>query len=206
VVIALGSESVTEMLVGPGEDPIPTEEKLIMKKVAVVGAVVAGGAAAAMAIVAGTASAVVPGDCTGTVTLLAERGIQPGVVAECESDPRVQVDETHDGLRQPTDLPERAARESEPARPGSGGASMTEPGGSPDGTSRERYGADADSDNRRGDNGGRASESAASGSAASGSAASGSTASDSADDTAGGSDSDADAGDSTESPERGGVG
>jgi hypothetical protein len=110
-----------------------------MKKVAVVGAVVAVGAAAAMAIVAGTASADVPGDCTGSVNLLGEPGIDPLVVAGCESVSPLGVGETNDDLRRLTDLPGWTAQDSVPARPGPGLTSTAEPGGSQGGVSRERY-------------------------------------------------------------------
>jgi uncharacterized protein YraI len=73
-----------------------------MKKVAAVGGVVAVSAAAAMALVAGSASAEVPGRCTDNVNVRAEPSTDARIVALCESGTRVQVGESRDGFLQLT--------------------------------------------------------------------------------------------------------
>jgi uncharacterized protein YraI len=82
-----------------------------MKKVAAVGGVVAVSAAAAMALVAGSASAEVPGRCTDNVNVRAEPSTDARIVALCESGTGVQVGESRDGFLQLTNLKGWAAQQ-----------------------------------------------------------------------------------------------
>jgi uncharacterized protein YraI len=82
-----------------------------MKKVAAVGAVVAVSAAATMALVAGSASADVPGRCTVNVNVRAEPSLDAKIIALCESGTQVQVGESKDGFLKLTNLKGWAAQQ-----------------------------------------------------------------------------------------------
>jgi uncharacterized protein YraI len=82
-----------------------------MKKVAAVGTVVAVSAVGAMALVAGSASADVPGRCTVNVNVRAEPSINARIIALCEAGTQVQVGQSRDGFLQLTNFKGWAAQQ-----------------------------------------------------------------------------------------------
>ena len=82
-----------------------------MKKVAAVGAVVAVSTTAAMALLAGSASADVPGRCTVNVNVRAEPSTDARIIALCEAGTQVQVGESKNGFLQITNLKGWAAQQ-----------------------------------------------------------------------------------------------
>ncbi|WP_181784138.1 SH3 domain-containing protein, partial [Pseudonocardia pini] len=65
---------------------------------AAVGGAVAVGAAALMAVLAGTASAATPGVCTDNVNVRAEPKADAKIVAVCDRGTKVQIGEEKDGF------------------------------------------------------------------------------------------------------------
>ena len=82
-----------------------------MKKVAAVGAVVAVSTTAAMALLAGSASADVPGRCTVNVNVRAEPSLDAKIIALCEAGTQVQVGESKNGFLKLTNLKGWAAQQ-----------------------------------------------------------------------------------------------
>jgi hypothetical protein len=124
--VALGSESVTETLVGPLRRPTFHGGTLNMKApkslfdrpgraAATAGAVVAVSATAVVALVSGTATATPaagePSRCAKNVNVRAEPDPTSRIVALCEQGTEVKVGESRDGFVQLTNLGGWAAQE-----------------------------------------------------------------------------------------------